>query len=87
MKLLKIMLCVVLACATNAMSAEETGGFWGWLTGVTSSAWEGTKNTVRSVFGYKDEQKESYKKEEIKEKNPGEKKEEVVVKEKTTTSR
>lgn len=53
MKILKYILCVVLACATNSMSAEDSRGFWGWLTDTTSSAWEGAKNTVNSFFGEK----------------------------------
>lgn len=64
MKTLRVIFCILVACATNSVSAEETGGFWGWLTGVTSSAWEGTKSTVRSIFGGKaDEQAEPAKKE------------------------
>lgn len=85
MKILRFILCIILAGATSSISAEE-GGFWGWLTGVTSSAWEGTKNTFYSVFGGKPEQKESYKKEEVREVSPTEtedKKEEVIIKEKT----
>jgi hypothetical protein len=47
----RYLLYCVMACTVMTSQAEEQRGLWGWLTDVTSSAWEGTKNTVNSIFG------------------------------------
>lgn len=51
MKALQYIVCIVFVCSIQTLSADDSRGFWGWLTDVTSSAWEGTKNTVNSFFG------------------------------------
>lgn len=57
MKLLRSMLCILVALSAGSLLAEESRGFFGWLSDVTYSAWKGATNTVKSIFGYGPESK------------------------------